>query len=81
MHKRERCALSANAQGWDLRAVDSQIAFVTGLVGDQQCNNKLNSCAEEGKVVQKFHKVCLWTLIICVAVLSCWLLSKFIIEN
>lgn len=52
MHKSKQCALSANAQGWDLRAIDSQTAFVTGLVGDQQCNSKLNSCAEEGKILQ-----------------------------
>lgn len=81
MHKRKQCALSANAQGWDWRAVDSQTAFVTGFVGDQQWNNKLNSCAEEGKIIQKFSKVCHWTLIICVAVLNCCLLSKIIIEN
>lgn len=52
VHRRKQCALSPNAQGWDLRAMDSQTAFVTGLVGDQQCSSKLNSCAEERKVLQ-----------------------------
>lgn len=52
MHKRKQRALSANVQGWDLRAIESQTAFVTGLVGDQHCNSKLNTCAEEGKILQ-----------------------------